>query len=93
MPSEKLKDQTASAGSVKKSTKAEKLSKTARDSLCALADLASNGNEDAAAELHGAVTLATHWLSWLAQKKPDIFSPIAATKFLWPVLYGVSARF
>ena len=77
-----------SADRTEKATKAQKLSRVAKDSLFALADLAGKGDKGAAAELYSTVTVATDWLSWLSQKKPEIFSPIAARRFVWPVLYG-----
>src|SRR6059058_2701205 len=77
-----------SADMTKKVTKSQKLSRVAKDSLWALADLAGKGGEGAAAELHSAVSAATWLLSFLSENKPEIFTPIAASEFVWPVFYG-----
>jgi hypothetical protein len=66
----------------------EKIAKSVKDQMFHLADLAAKGNQLAAREIYIIPSLGTHWLDYLARKKPDLFLPIAASKMSWPMMWG-----
>jgi hypothetical protein len=53
-----------------------------------LKQLAIKGDEAALRQMYNIAHWATLWLNSLAEKKPDLFIPIAAEKGSWPMLWG-----
>ena len=67
--------------------KAQVLSKQIQDNLWELAALARRGKLGAPKELLTAAVLAAHWLNFVAESEPDLFSALAETRLSWPANY------
>jgi len=67
--------------------KVQKLSRSAKDKIAALALLASKDMEGAAIGLHSTAARATELLTLLCREKPALFTGIAQENFSWPLMY------
>jgi len=65
-----------------------KIAKSVKVRICQIAGSAGKGDKLAALELYEIASLGTGLLNRLALMRPDFFSPIAASKVSWPVLWG-----